>query len=312
MTSTSGKFATRLISAIILFVAGWANLATAIVVEGSFTGVVTTTFISTDGSTITYDVTTPVGVQVGDHVTGYFTYDTKRATDRFPSDPTIAEYVYNPAGANSFYIEVNGLRWASGNTLSIQVENNRFFDFDGSYQSLFDIQFLDAGSSFPGNQLAGQGAVTFQVANIFNSTPNTLLSSDQLPTSLSDIDLSVANDTTVYVLSDYPTYPPGRYGFFVSLDRNSIRLAPRLGDPGLTTRVSVDSAGTQANASSFGAALSANGRFVAFASDATNLVGGILTAKRTSSSTIAAPARPAASAWTARALRRTVSAAPPR
>jgi hypothetical protein len=80
----------------------------------------------------------------------------------------------------------------------------------------------------PGHQLAGQGAVTFQIANIFNSTPNTLLNSDQLPTSLSDIDLSAANDTTVYVLSDYPTYPPGRYGFFVSIDRNSIRLAPRV------------------------------------------------------------------------------------
>jgi hypothetical protein len=43
---------------------------------------------------------------------------------------------------------------------------------------------------------------------------------------------------------------------------------------GTTTRVSVDSAGTKANASSFGAALSANGRFVAFASGATNLVAG--------------------------------------
>jgi Tol biopolymer transport system component len=41
---------------------------------------------------------------------------------------------------------------------------------------------------------------------------------------------------------------------------------------GTTTRVSVDSAGTQANGDSFFPALSANGRFVAFVSGATNLV----------------------------------------
>jgi Tol biopolymer transport system component len=43
---------------------------------------------------------------------------------------------------------------------------------------------------------------------------------------------------------------------------------------GTTTRVSVDSAGTQANSSSFLPALSAAGRFVAFQSGATNLVAG--------------------------------------
>jgi hypothetical protein len=43
-------------------------------------------------------------------------------------------------------------------------------------------------------------------------------------------------------------------------------------DAGLTTRISVDSAGTQANDDSFFPALSANGRFVAFVSGATNLV----------------------------------------
>jgi Tol biopolymer transport system component len=43
---------------------------------------------------------------------------------------------------------------------------------------------------------------------------------------------------------------------------------------GSTTRVSVDSAGRQANGPSSVAAISANGRFVAFESDATNLVAG--------------------------------------
>jgi hypothetical protein len=43
---------------------------------------------------------------------------------------------------------------------------------------------------------------------------------------------------------------------------------------GQTTRVSVDSSGTQANDDSFNPAISANGRFVAFASRASNLVAG--------------------------------------
>ena len=43
---------------------------------------------------------------------------------------------------------------------------------------------------------------------------------------------------------------------------------------GLTTRVSVDSAGNQANGGSFAPAISADGRFVAFHSVATDLVGG--------------------------------------
>jgi hypothetical protein len=50
--------------------------------------------------------------------------------------------------------------------------------------------------------------------------------------------------------------------------------SPIAADPGLTARVSVDSAGTQANDTSFSPALSADGRFVAFHSDATNLVAG--------------------------------------
>jgi hypothetical protein len=47
--------------------------------------------------------------------------------------------------------------------------------------------------------------------------------------------------------------------------------------PGDTIRVSVDSSGTQANSDNFltvGSSTSDNGRYVAFASDATNLVAG--------------------------------------
>jgi Tol biopolymer transport system component len=49
---------------------------------------------------------------------------------------------------------------------------------------------------------------------------------------------------------------------------------------GKTTRVSVDSLGRQANGSSYNAAISADGRFVAFESDATNLVMGDTNGKR--------------------------------
>jgi len=47
-----------------------------------------------------------------------------------------------------------------------------------------------------------------------------------------------------------------------------------------TTRVSVDSAGRQANGPSSVSAISADGRFVAFESDATNLVAGDTNVKR--------------------------------
>ena len=49
---------------------------------------------------------------------------------------------------------------------------------------------------------------------------------------------------------------------------------------GPTTRVSVDSASRQANGASVNAAISADGRVVAFESDATNLVPGDTTGKR--------------------------------
>ncbi len=74
----------------------------------------------------------------------------------------------------------------------------------------------------------------------------------------------------------------GRYVTFVSVadslvpgDTNGLRdvfLRARHAD--VTTRVSVDSHGAQANAESFDPAISTDGNFVAFASDATNLVAG--------------------------------------
>src|SRR5262245_51469542 len=50
----------------------------------------------------------------------------------------------------------------------------------------------------------------------------------------------------------------------------TLSLVPALG--GLTTRVSVDSLGSQGNGGSTGGSLSWDGRFVAFQSEATNLV----------------------------------------
>ncbi len=53
-----------------------------------------------------------------------------------------------------------------------------------------------------------------------------------------------------------------------------VLLVPPSADAQTTTRVSVSSAGTQANGPSWGPAISADGRFVAFTSAATNLVAG--------------------------------------
>src|SRR5438067_11090755 len=86
---------------------------------------------------------------------------------------------------------------------------------------------------------------------------------------------------------DGPTPPPSisADGRFVAFDSRATNLVP--GDTNgrsdvfvhdrqtrRTERVSVDSAGTQADAESASPALSADGRFVAFSSSATNLVPG--------------------------------------
>jgi hypothetical protein len=206
--------------------------ARAVVVDGRFSGRVNSTFVSRDGTAITNNVPNPGEVEVGDQVTGYFTYDTEGTADQHPADPTHAEYLYSPAGKNSLYIEIKGRRWASGTTLLIEVENNRIHRPVGQeiINSKFVIQFIDGGSSFPGGQRAGEGSVAFQIAVISKgapTTPNSLLKSDSLLTTLSDINIAEANEVAVYVLSDYPTYPPGRYGFFVTVDPSSVRFTPR-------------------------------------------------------------------------------------
>ena len=83
--------------------------------------------------------------------------------------------------------------------------------------------------------------------------------------------------------SRYPAITPdGRYvafrseaGDLVSGDANGVMdVFVHDRNTGATTRVSVDSAGAEGNGGSDDPAISADGRFVAFASDATNLVGG--------------------------------------
>ena len=76
-----------------------------------------------------------------------------------------------------------------------------------------------------------------------------------------------------------------------------------------TTRVSVDSAGNQGNSHSGFGSISADGRFVAFHSSASNLVSGDANAAQVSSSTIARPARPHLLALTAPGTRGIPSAA---
>ena len=80
---------------------------------------------------------------------------------------------------------------------------------------------------------------------------------------------------------------------------------------GTTERVSVDSSGNQGNEDSYEPSISADGRYVAFESIATNLVPGDTNGDGTSSSTTARPARPRASASTPRATRATPTSADP-
>jgi Tol biopolymer transport system component len=83
--------------------------------------------------------------------------------------------------------------------------------------------------------------------------------------------------------SDYPAVSgDGRYVAFVSLATNLVAGDTNLAEDifvrdrvlGTTERVSVDSSGTQANGHSYFASISGDGRYVAFASLATNLVAG--------------------------------------
>src|SRR5439155_150755 len=67
---------------------------------------------------------------------------------------------------------------------------------------------------------------------------------------------------------------------------------------GKTTRVSVNSHGAQANGESFAPPISADGRFVAFLSSASNLVGGDTNGARDVFVLTGRPARPGASAST--------------
>jgi Tol biopolymer transport system component len=59
-----------------------------------------------------------------------------------------------------------------------------------------------------------------------------------------------------------------------SLSIIALTLIPSVGSAQLTQRISLDSAGAQANGGSYSAVLSADGRYWAFSSDATNLVAG--------------------------------------
>ena len=74
----------------------------------------------------------------------------------------------------------------------------------------------------------------------------------------------------------------------------ALLATPARASAGTTERVSVDSAGNAANAYSQQPAISADGRFVAFDSSASNLAPGTLTERATCSSMTGRPAPPSA------------------
>jgi hypothetical protein len=96
------------------------------------------------------------------------------------------------------------------------------------------------------------------------------------------VSVSSAGDEATNASVDAAISSDGRYVVFSSYAANLVAgdtngacdvfVHDRI--TGQTTRVSVDSAGNQGNSTSFYAAVSANGRFVAFQSDADNLVPG--------------------------------------
>jgi Tol biopolymer transport system component len=132
-----------------------------------------------------------------------------------------------------------------------------------------------------GRYVAFESAATNLVAGDANGMSDVFVRDRQMGTT------TLVSRNSAGVEGDYHSYIPsistdGRYVAFdsdapnlVSGDTNAMRdIFVRDRQTGTTTRVSKSSAGTEANYGSFDSIISADGRYVAFDSDATTLVAG--------------------------------------
>src|SRR5512139_932176 len=140
----------------------------------------------------------------------------------------------------------------------------------------------NAAISGDGRYVVFQSIATHLVPNDFNSREDIFVR-DRLTGDTSRLNLSDSLSETNNVSSDPSISADGRYVTFGSLatnlvggDTNSVQdIFVRDRQTNTTTRVSVATGGSQANypGSSYRPSISADGRFVAFDSVATNLVG---------------------------------------
>jgi Tol biopolymer transport system component len=176
-----------------------------------------------------------------------------------------------PGDTNStFDVFVHDRKTGSTTRVSVDSAGNEGNDFSGGPSISADGRFV-AFTSFASNLVPGETNLTADVFVHDQKTGTTT---------------RVSVDSAGNEGNDFSFAPSiSANGRFVAFESDATNLVP--GDTnstfdafvhdqktGSTTRVSVDSAGNEGNGDSFAPSISANGRFIAFQSDATNLVPG--------------------------------------
>ena len=129
------------------------------------------------------------------------------------------------------------------------------------------VAFYSAASNLVGGDANGFGDV-FVRDRMSGTTTRVSVSSAGVEENNNAADLSISADGRFVALSSFASN-------LVGGDTNgALDVFVRDRETGTTTRVSVNSAGAEGNGDSYSPAISAGGRFVAFHSVASNLVGG--------------------------------------
>lgn len=221
-----GVSAIALISGNLTFVGS----ATAATVNISFSGTVS--------SVSSVNTTVPGNVQVGNSLTGWFSYETDEATLYSQSSynqgmTTDATYQFPAGGVTSgLNVVINGLTWSTGTDSVVYVRDN-----EGTRDAFFvgranGSSTTDQFPSFPGliSQVGDHGA-TFWILNDTNDptvAPN-LVSSNSLPTSANNINVWNPNGIVtsygeIFSASGQLDFSSSQYRINFDVDPNSFSI----------------------------------------------------------------------------------------
>lgn len=150
----------------------------------------------------------------GGLVTGTFSYDTSLTSDANP-DPGTGVYPFSPA-MDLLSVTIGALTWSSGDNSLVLVQN------DVASKDIFQIGFADNSGNFPGFVNNGSVLITLE-------GDTTLLSSDALPTELSQLNLSGSGATATGIIAS------DNFTFTFDIDLGSFALtdpSPAVPEPG--------------------------------------------------------------------------------